>query len=122
MMDVVWLIEQRVLLVRIGCHVTLAELDHQIGLTLNRGASSAVHVVIQDRELLPVFHDFDEIALFDHPRIGWIVVYGVQNRLLRYIWSVASQQRGLRVCHVDSQAQALQFLSETDPTLAVAVV
>lgn len=120
-----WLLENRVLLVEFEHYMlppSLTEIDRQIERFVSASSENAVHVVIKDHAWTPVIRDFDEFAVFENPKIGWTVIYGVQNTLLRYIASAVSNMLGLRIRHVDSREEALKTLAELDTALAAPVL
>lgn len=120
----VWLVENRVTLNRMWGDVTLEDLRGSAAQTLARLENSRgiVHEIIDLTQVKTVASQMTEISRFttpviNHPNMGWIVVYGMQNKLLRFVASMVGQITRAHTRLVDKRADALKTLMHLDPSL-----
>lgn len=52
-----------------------------------------------------------------HPRVGWVIVIGIQNRMFMFFISTALQIFRARLRFMPSMNAALEFLQDIDSTL-----
>ncbi|MCL4879197.1 MAG: hypothetical protein KJ064_21250 [Anaerolineae bacterium] len=118
-----WLIEKRVLLLDVRGYTApeeLVELDRTICRFLQESGDVPVHLLINDSDTahLPSLRRFDALTAYEHPNFGWMLIYGIQNALVRYVTEAVGRLMGLRFRIVNSHEHALAALAELDPSLA----
>ena len=92
--------------------------DRILGLLENTQAP-LVHG-IQDyskAEKIPSAKDLMLIKSGNHPQVGWVVIVGMDNKLMKFFVSAASQVFNLRLRFMDTVVDALAFLQDIDSTL-----
>lgn len=117
-----WYLPGRVILTRAVGTVSDAEVladDPVILAMLDQGASPLVHMIIDDSQLdnLPNFATFSQLQWGKHERLGWIIVVGVQNKVLIFINLLAANLFRTRQRFLPTLDEALGFLNEVDSTL-----
>ncbi len=117
-----WLIEKRVLFLDVQGYTPpeeMLEADRAICRFLQESDHSPVHLLINDSDTahLPSTRHFDALAMYDHPNMGWTMIYGIQNTLVRYVTEAVGKLLGLRFQIVNSHEHALATLAEIDPSL-----
>ena len=68
-------------------------------------------------ESLPPLVEMSQLRVARHHKIGWVIFVGVQNDMLRFMFSITTQLFRQRLRFLDSHAEALQFIREVDSTL-----
>jgi hypothetical protein len=119
-----WFLEGRVVYIRLGGTPdleTMLSVDQELVNYLDRGTAPTVHCIINNcwTERLPAA---PKIMVTDfksprHPRIGWMMVYGMQDGTARQAASVTSQVMRVRHKMVESLDDALVTLNRIDTTL-----
>lgn len=119
---VTWLVEGQLLLLNSWEKMTLAELgdmDTRIGAMLDASQSPLVHGIHDHSRStqIPSAKDLMKLKSGSHPRVGWLLFVGLNNKLLKFFVSATGQVFGLRLRFVDSVDEALTFLQDIDSTL-----
>ncbi|MBZ0306263.1 MAG: hypothetical protein K8I82_09360 [Anaerolineae bacterium] len=117
-----WLIEKRVLFLDVRGYTApeeMLEVDRTICRFLQESDILPVHILINDSDTahLPLTRHFNTLAMYEHPNIGWTMIYGIQNALVRYVTEAVGNLLGLRFQIVNSHEHALATLAEIDPSL-----
>jgi hypothetical protein len=68
-------------------------------------------------ESLPPLLEMSRLQAARHPKIGWVIFVGVQNDMLRFMFSMTTQLFRQRLRFMESHAEALRFIAEVDTTL-----
>ncbi|MBE2270608.1 MAG: hypothetical protein IAE80_20390 [Anaerolinea sp.] len=86
---------------------------------LNNAEADFLHVVVDHSllESLPRFQQMIQRAWGTHPRLGWVIFYGVQSSVLAFQSSMTAQLLKVRLRFVDTLADALTYLQQADNTL-----
>jgi hypothetical protein len=122
--EVSWYIEGRVMLTRITGNVTMEELhevDKQLNALLNSCSSDVVHSLgdMTGVESHPTsaFELQSSQTYYKHSRLGWVVIYGYESKIVNYVSAILTQVFRVRFRVLKSRAEALAFLQEKDKTL-----
>lgn len=123
--QVSWYIEQRVVFSSAFGNATIEDvhnLNHDIQ-TYVRSGQPLVHVIcdLKNIEKFPtnVAGMRKSLEQMEHDRMGWVIVCGAGNPLLRFIASVITQFviPNVRLRMFDTVQQGIEFLHEHDATL-----
>jgi len=121
-----WLIEGKVISIITMGDVTLDDLKLSAKLTsgILDTSDTTVHLIVNLAQTYEFASDISEINVFmtpinRHPRMGWSIVYRAQNKLVRFIITLASQITRSRVRVVNTRNDAINALMKLDPALSV---
>jgi hypothetical protein len=124
--SVSWVVPQRVLLQQFYGHVTLDDV-HDLSAESRRYQNAGIPLIhslvdLSSVEKYPTSLVAIRSAMtrqHDPDRIGWILLVGATNPILRFFASVITQVAGdkIRFRLMDTREQALAFLREHDSTL-----
>jgi hypothetical protein len=121
--EVSWYIKGRVMQTRIYGNVTMDELyaiDKELTALLE-SSSTVVHSLgdMTGLETHPnsVLELQNSQTYLKHPRMGWLVIYGYESKILNLISTLMKQVFRVRLCVLKSQTEAVAFLREKDTTL-----
>lgn len=119
---VTWLVEDKLLLFNSWGKVNvneLTEMDHRIGAMLENSTAPLVHGIHDHSraEHIPSAKDLMKVKSGNHPRVGWLIIVGLDNKLMKFFVSATGQVFGLRLRFMDTVAEALAFLQDVDSTL-----
>ncbi len=127
--DTYWLVEDRVLQVDLS-----GDVDAEMVLAAATKAAEFIDAA-PDQSVVPLIHalvDAAEIASFpktlkefadvykpmaSHQQMGWVLLYGTDDPLIRFITNAASQMYSTRYRQFATRAEALAFLQDIDSTL-----
>ncbi len=120
--SVTWLVEGKLLLFNSWGKVNvneLKEMDHRIGAMLESSTAPLVHGIHDHSraEHIPSAKDLMKVKSGNHPRVGWLIIVGLDNKLMKFFVSATGQVFGLRLRFMNSVAEALDFLQDVDSTL-----
>jgi len=119
---VTWLVEGHLLLLNSWGDVNVAELaamDSRINEMLTSSKVPLVHG-IHDHSLalkIPSAKDLMKVKAGQNPRVGWLIIIGLDNKLMKFFVSVAGQVLNIRLRFMNSLDEALAFLQDMDSTL-----
>jgi hypothetical protein len=119
-----WVLEQRVLFVRVEGHIIgeeLIRLDDDVLTHMDQaGATGPVHFVEDVRGMTnapPLLVSLN-LKLIRDPRLGWSISIGaVQNPWIRLVYQSLVVATGIHWRDASSLEQALEYLNRIDPTL-----
>jgi hypothetical protein len=117
-----WLVEGHLVLAK-GWHALrsdeLADFDARVISMLESANRPLVHGIHDYSEALamPPIKDLVQLKSGRHPKIGWVIVVGLHDRMMKFFVSIALQIFGVRVRFMDSVQEALSFLQDIDSTL-----
>lgn len=87
----------------------------------NQSNAPLVHVLANESNLesLPIsLNAFSEAATFmRHPQIGWLIMYGTDNRMSKFMSSMLSGIAKVRHRRFETLEQSLEFLTTVDTSL-----
>lgn len=120
-----WLVENRVVYVQYVDVVTVEELTTEIGNIVELiGNSSAplVHTLIDTTELVDYPKDISTILkstkqVLVHPKFGWMLVYGQDDRLMQFFVQVVTSMLKVRMRIFKKRDDAVAFLKYVDTSL-----
>lgn len=89
--------------------------DEFLNQLLSESERQNTHVILDCSDLYyPTFRNWRWIR---NVRLGWLVIYGVENPLMRFALSTAMQIAGVRSQFVANEGEAVAFLQDVDITL-----
>ena len=97
----------------------LAEMDKLIGYMLDNTQAPLMHGIydLSETESLPSAKDLIKLKSGSHPRVGWLIFIGINNKIMKFFVSVAAQSFNIRLRFMDTIEEALTFLQDVDSTL-----
>ena len=119
---VTWLVEGHLLLLNSWGKVNvdeLAAMDVRIHDMLTNATVPLVHGIHDHckAQQIPSAKDLMKVKSGNHPRVGWLIIIGLDNKLMKFFVSVAGQVLNIRLRFMNSLDEALAFLQEIDSTL-----
>ncbi len=86
---------------------------------LNQAEADFLHLIVDHTLLegLPRFQEMIQRSWGKHPRLGWVIFYGLDSSVLTFKSSVTAQLLKVRLRFVDTLADATTFLQQADNTL-----
>ncbi len=119
---VTWLVEGHLLLLNSWGHVNVNELqamDTIVNDMLTNANVPLVHGIHDHSKALqiPSAKDLMKVKAGSHPRVGWLIIIGLDNKLMKFFVSVAGQVLNIRLRFMNSVEEALAFLQDIDTTL-----
>ncbi|MEP6988282.1 MAG: hypothetical protein ABI970_21940 [Chloroflexota bacterium] len=119
---VTWLVEGHLLLLNSWGKVNvdeLAEMDTRIGTMLENAQVPLVHGIHDHSraQQIPSAKDLMKVKAGQNPRVGWLIIIGLDNKLMKFFVSVAGQVLNIRLRFMNSLEEALVFLQDIDSTL-----
>ena len=119
---VTWLVEGHLLLLNSWGNVNVDELTAMDSRIHDMLTSSQVPLVhgIHDHSgasQIPSAKDLMKVKSGHHPRVGWLIIIGLDNKLMKFFVSVAGQVLNIRLRFMNSLEEALAFLQDVDSTL-----
>lgn len=89
--------------------------DTLISHLLSKSEMAQSHLMIDGSDTgFPILRKQDWLK---NPRLGWVVIYGVENSLLRWGMAAVLQLQGVRYRIVDTLTDAIEHLQDVDITL-----
>jgi hypothetical protein len=122
--EISWLIPNKV----INLHVigdisleSLATFSQDIIQHIEASDAPLVHLLADERDMggfpSQIKRVLDAAAFLRHPRLGWFVIYGTDNKVLKFISYMVAQVTQIRHRRFVTQAEAFAFLQAVDTTL-----
>ena len=121
-----WLIPDHLASVRFFGDVTL----HDVGVAFGR---SAELVDASGGKQVHFLHDWQDVTSYptnviqirqalqarvsDRSKLGWVVIYGMDHQLLRFLSHIALELFKVRVKQLETRIDAITFLYHIDPAL-----
>ncbi|MCA9895879.1 MAG: hypothetical protein KC615_23000 [Anaerolineae bacterium] len=125
--DIDWFIENRVIMHRYPATVSLEQLAEQfdsIHDMINEVSvdASLVHVLMNAENLDHYPKQIAKIgntakSLLDNPKLGWVIFYGRDDRLMQFISSAVAAMFRTRFRFFYTQEEAFAFLNSVDQEL-----
>lgn len=113
-----WVIDNGIIKTRIAQNLTpdrKEAKDQLINQLLAQSEKQNTHIILDCRDLsFPTFHNWRWIR---NAGLGWVVLYGVDNPVVKFGISLGMQALGVRSHFVDDEKNAIKFLQEVDITL-----
>ena len=117
-----WLVEGRVVAMKSSGVLTAEDLISEESVMANylaHATAPLLHIVADQTGL----QKFPDLKLMSSsrwprdPRVGWFVMYGLNNKILSFVASIGAQLFRMRIRMVSTRADALAFLQKVDSTL-----
>ncbi len=119
---VTWLVEDKLLFLNSWDKVNVDELmamDAHIGEMITNSPAPLVHGIHDHSKAqeIPSPKDLLKVKAARHPRVGWLIFIGMDNKIMKFFLSVAGQSFKIRLRFMDTLEEALTFLQDVDMTL-----
>lgn len=122
--DIHWLIENKVILANPQGSPQVDELSlasETLQAFIDESDAPLVHILIDESRLksMPVSLKIltDAFGFLKHPRLGWFIIYGNDDRMKKFISSMLTGMTKVRHRRFDTLEESLQFLVDVDTTL-----
>ncbi len=120
--NVEWLMKDRIFEIHASGVVTLEEMEaysSTIISMLEQSPYPLIHAIADDAhvESFPRLALFSKIPWLRHPKMGWLVSYGIDQPVARFVGHTAGQITRLRLRLVKDYDEAIEFLQYVDVTL-----
>lgn len=119
-----WLVENKV--IEIGIHGeieldTIEAMSKEILDYIEMSDMPLVHVMIDDEDVTTSIKQIKGVVnvgkAMNHPRFGWLIIYGSSNKMFQFMSYLISQISKVRFRRFSTRAEALEFLRTVDTTL-----
>lgn len=125
--DIDWLIENRVIMHRYASTMDLDGLSEQLAVVndmINAADvnSPLVHVLMNTENLKEYPKQIAKVgrtakALLDNPRLGWVISYGRDDRMIKFVTSAIGTMFKTRFRVFSTEQEAFEFLNSVDEML-----
>jgi len=122
-----WLIPQRLVFVRFTGHLTVEDIGQALEMSMdfvdNSTGEHPIHFLHDWTGLenfptsIGMIRQSTRRKLKDRSKLGWVIAYGSNQRILRFVSDLTFQVFKIRFRMVDTEAEAVQLLQQIDPTL-----
>jgi len=120
-----WLVENEVMVVKMSGTLTLDDMRKGTVTSLDalEHATSKVHQIIDLSEVKSLPNNIAEFGKLaqpanEHPMMGWVIVHGIQNKLIKFIATMTGHVSKTKLKVVDSRQEAIDVLKRLDITLS----
>jgi len=119
---VTWLVEGHLLLLNSWGKVNaeeLAAMDDRIETMLESSPVPLMHGIHDHSkaEQIPSAKDLMKVKSGKHPRVGWLIIVGLDDKLMKFFVAATGQVLGLRLRFMSTIEEAFAFLQDMDSTL-----
>lgn len=120
--EVDWLIEGRVLLMKHAVHVTyedIAEMDRLGLMYFDSTTAPLVHVLMDSSAVQsdPGLRAYARMKAPKHPRCGWIIEFGISNLGIRVLSTIVSQTLRVRYRQAPTFDEGVKLLAQLAPDI-----
>ena len=120
-----WFVDGKVVFDRVVGDIDaqmIAEHDQVISAFLNAADSPKMHMIVDFSKVgtLPSVSAFTDIHWTKDDRLGWVVVYGVDSAVVKFISTVVLQMTSVSHKFVDTKEDAIGFLASINALTAPA--
>jgi hypothetical protein len=120
-----WLIPNHIIIGRNMGDLTIEDIEDSTQALVNMLNSSSrplVHVLIDLTELESHPNKLKPLAesskaIFNHPKLGWLLLYGNLNRFSKFLAQMFAQLSHIRFRIFTTDEEAIEFLKSVDVTL-----
>ncbi|GEM_PF-2404494 len=123
--DTSWLLEDRVMLIEMSGDLSLDDMRQGTLYSLDalNKTNHQIHQIIDLSQVKSLPNNIAEFAKIaqpanEHEMMGWVIVYGVQNKLIKFIATMTGHISKTQLKIVDSQAEAIDVLKRIEVLLA----
>ena len=124
--EIAWLVENRIIHVAINGDITVDVLNamtDDVVRLLDGNNTSQVHLLINDKHIKVVpkqiLKMLNTSRSLRHPRLGWLIIYGTDNKLFRFLTQMLSRMINLKHRRFLTLEESVAFLQTIDETLQV---
>jgi hypothetical protein len=116
-----WLVENRVLFADMSGKFEVSDIAEAMNFLLEQLKSEKIeclHLVYNMKGLQPAGRVGELVGvtreLLKHPKLGWIVTYGLDNQVTEFVFKLVIKITNSRVEFVENYESAFAFLKEVD--------
>jgi hypothetical protein len=113
----VWIVENQILFAELTGKIELSELAEAMRYLINlleSGNVERLHLIYNMQGLQPAGRVGEVVSitrdLLKHPKLGWIVNYGLDNQVTEFVYKLVIKITKSRVEFVENHESALSFL------------
>lgn len=127
MYSLTWLIEGRIAYIEGSGNLTddeVINLDQQMLAYLEQATATKIHFLFDTRDIdgLPGLKYLSAMEAPDHPAMGWQIVIGDMNPMVKFMVTMVAKINRARFQLVDSYVEALELLQKVDTTLPTSIL
>lgn len=119
-----WIVQGRVLYGWMSGKLSLDQIvlaSETVAKHLDEAEAPLVHLLYHMEELSPS-GNLKELRegsrpVMEHPRLGWMVVYGIDSKFMEFMLSTLMKMFRNRIRFVSSYQEGIDFLQDVDATL-----
>jgi len=123
--EISWLVENRIIHVAINGDITVDVLNamtDDVVRLLDGTNTTHIHLLINDKQIKVVpkqiLKMLNTSRSLRHPRLGWLIIYGTDNKLFRFLTQMLSRMINLKHRRFLTREEAIAFLQTVDTTLS----
>jgi hypothetical protein len=122
--EISWLVENQVIHLELEGDIsleTVAAMSQSVIEYIETSEASVIQLLVDDRNVQTAPKDIHALLsvskVFRHPRLGWFIVYGNDNKLFQFLTMLMSRLTRIRHRRFTTQAEAVAFLQSVDSML-----
>lgn len=117
--EVSWYKPGKVILIKTPRAVSDADvraLDPILYRYLSSSEEHPIHLIIDDSEMesMASVEAYKSLQALKHPKMGWIVVVGLHNKVFRMMYAILCHMKNIPVYMAETLDEAIQFIEHTD--------
>jgi hypothetical protein len=119
-----WLAENRVLFAELTGNLQVSDIAEAMKFLLEQLKSDKIeclHLVYNMKGLQPAGRVGELVGvtreLLKHPKLGWIVTYGLDNQVTEFVFKLVIKITNSRVEFVENHSEAMAYLKQIDKTI-----
>jgi len=119
-----WLVEGKVILIEMSGELSLEELQASAAQSLDalNQANETLHQIIDFTHASSLANNLSDLSKLsrpvnEHPLLGWVVMYGIQNKLIKFLTTMTGQLTNSKLKSVDTREDATAFLQHVEPLI-----
>jgi hypothetical protein len=115
-----WIVENRVMLTRLTGHITVEDMavSARKGTAMIESGVAPVYSLVDASQIEHFPLKLNELKTVSEQgssdKLGWIIIYGIPNRLLSFLATTFVQVIGKRYRVVATQEEALEFVAQQE--------
>jgi hypothetical protein len=115
-----WIVENRVMLTRLSGHITIEDMQASArrGTAMIETGTAPVYSLVDASQIEHFPLKLNELkSVTDEgssDKLGWIIIYGIPNRLLSFLATTFAQLIGKNYKVVNTQDEALAFIAQQE--------
>lgn len=117
--EISWYDPSRIIVLKGSASISDADIqdaDNKIHSLLTSSSKDRVHVIIDDAQVerMPGVSTTMKLKALEHPKMGWTVLVGQNDKVNRMMYTITCHLRGLPLYFADSLEEAVTFLAKTE--------